>query len=62
MEKSLIYKLKQNGMSGKLLRGCSYRDELARLGRLAHLDEISPSLRNSYKNINVFIREASQPI
>ena len=55
MEKSLIYKLKQNGISGKLLRGCSYGDELAWLGGLAQLDEISPSLRNSYKNINVFI-------
>ena len=35
----------------KILRGCSYGGELARLGRLAHLGEISTSLRNSYKNI-----------
>ena len=33
------------------LRGCSYGGELARLSELAHLGEISPSLRNSYKNI-----------
>ena len=33
------------------LRGCSYGGELARLAGLAHLSEISPSLRNSYKNI-----------
>ena len=33
------------------LRGCSYGDELARLGGLACLGEISPSLRNSSKNI-----------
>ena len=31
------------------LRGCSYGGELVRLGRLAHLGDISPSLRNSYK-------------
>ena len=43
------------------LRGYSYGGELARLGRLARLGEISPSLRNSYKNINVFTRETSQP-
>ena len=34
-----------------LLRGCSYGGELAQLGGLARLVEISPSLRNSYKNI-----------
>ena len=34
-----------------ILRGCSYGGELARLGGLARLVEISPSLRNSYKNI-----------
>ena len=33
------------------LRGCSYGGELARLAGLARLSEISPSLRNSYKNI-----------
>ena len=33
------------------LRGCSYGDELARLGGLACLGEISPSLRNSSKYI-----------
>ena len=33
------------------LRGCSYGGELAQLGGLARLSEISPSLRNSYKNI-----------
>ena len=33
------------------LRGCSYGGQLARLGGLAHLSEISPSLRNSYKII-----------
>ena len=36
---------------GKVLRGCSQRGELAQLGGLARLGEISPSLRNSYKNI-----------
>ena len=30
------------------LKGCSYGGELAQLGELARLDEISPSLRNSY--------------
>ena len=33
------------------VRGCSYGGELARLIGLACLGEISPSLRNSYKNI-----------
>ena len=33
------------------LRGCSYGGELARLGGLARLGEISPSLKNSYKYI-----------
>ena len=33
------------------LRDCSYGGELARLGGMAHLGEIPPSLRNSYKNI-----------
>ena len=31
-------------------RGCSYGGELARLGGLARLGEISHFLRNSYKN------------
>ena len=35
----------------KTLRGCSYGGELARLGGLVRLSEISHSLRNSYKNI-----------
>ena len=43
------------------LRDSSYGGELVRLGGLVHLGEISPSLRNSYKNINVLIWEASQP-
>ena len=38
-------------LARKPLRGYSYGGELARLGGLAHLSEISPSLRNSYKNI-----------
>ena len=33
-----------------VLRDCSYGGELARLGGLTHLGEISSSLRNSYKN------------
>ena len=43
------------------IMGCSYEGELARLGGLARLGEISPSLRNSYKNIDLFIWETSQP-
>ena len=43
------------------IRGCSYGGELAGLGRLARLREISPCLHNSYKNINVFIWKGSQP-
>ena len=42
------------------IRSCSYGGELARLGVLACLCEISPSLRNSYENINVFMRKAIQ--
>ena len=34
--------------------GCSYGGELVRLGRLARLSEMSPFLRNSYKNIKMF--------
>ena len=34
-----------------IVRGCSYGGEPARLGGLAPLSEISPFLRNSYKNI-----------
>ena len=41
--------------------GCSYGGELVRLGRLARLSEMSPFLRNSYKNIKMFKWEASQP-
>ena len=33
---------------------------MARFGGLARLGGISPSLRNSYENINVFILEVSQ--
>ena len=33
------------------IRGCSYGGELARLGGLTRLGEISPTLRNSYKYI-----------
>ena len=32
------------------LTSCLYGGELARLGGLAHLGEILPSLRNSFKN------------
>ena len=38
-------------MASEHLRGCSYGGELARLGGLARLGEISPTLRNSYKYI-----------
>ena len=38
-------------MAKSWLRGCSYGGELVRLGGLARLSEISPSLRNSYRNI-----------
>ena len=38
-----------------VIRGCSYGSELGRLGGLAHLDEISPSLRNSFKKLSVFV-------
>ena len=34
-----------------LFRGCSYGGQLVRLGGLFHLGEISPSFRNSYKNM-----------
>ena len=34
-----------------LFRGFSYGGELAQLGGLAHLGEISPSLRNYHKNM-----------
>ena len=37
------------------LRCCSYGNELARLVGLAHLGEISPFLRNSFKKLIVFI-------
>ena len=50
-----------------LLWGCSYGGELAwlgglaRLGRLARLGEISPSLRNSYKNIMCSYEKRASP-
>ena len=34
----------------RVVRSCSCGGELARLGGLAHLGEISLSLRNSYEN------------
>ena len=48
--------LKLKGVSKEKISimGCSYEGELARLGGLARLGEISPSLRNSYKNIDLF--------
>ena len=42
-------------------RVCSYGSELARLGGLAHLGEISPFLRNSFKKLRMFKWEVSQP-
>ena len=33
------------------VKGCSYGGELAQLGGIAHLAEILPSLKNSYKNL-----------
>ena len=55
-----------HGTVGKHLfnhRDCSYGGELVQLGGLAHVDEISPSLRNSYK-IKMFLYEklASPPM
>ena len=45
-----------------IVRGSSYGGELVRLDRLAHLSEISSSLRNSYKNIMCsYEKRASQP-
>ena len=38
-----------------ILRCCSYGSELARLGGLAYLGEISSFLRNSFKKLSVFI-------
>ena len=38
----------------KLDLGTVYGGELTRLGRLACLGEISPSLRNSYKNMSLY--------
>ena len=44
------------------VRGSSYGGELVRFDRLAHLSEISSSLRNSYKNIMCsYEKWASQP-
>ena len=48
-------------ISKTLFRGSSYGGKLARLGGLARLGEITPSLRNSSKNIDVAIWEVSQP-
>ena len=42
---------KSRQLGQHLHRGCSYGGKLARVGGLAHLSEISLSLRNSYKNI-----------
>ena len=39
-----------------VVRGCSYGGELARLSGLAHLGEISLSLRNSYEIQCVYMR------
>ena len=39
----------------------AYGRELTRLGGLAHLGEVSPFLRNSFKKLSVFIWEVSQP-
>ena len=43
------------------IRSCSYGGELARLGRLARLGEISPSLRNSYKNVMCSYEKQANP-
>ena len=40
-----------NWLKTASLRGCLYGGELTRLVGLAHLGEISRSLRNSYKNV-----------
>ena len=39
-----------------IFRGCSYKGELTRSGGLARLGDISPSLRNFYKNIMLHMR------
>ena len=44
-----------------LLKGYSYGGEQARLGGLARLGEISPSLRNSYKNIMCSYKNWASP-
>ena len=49
--KNVPYQKKRNYKKETSIRGCSYGGELAKLGGLGHLGEISPSLRNSYKNI-----------
>ena len=43
------------------LKGCLYEGELARLGGLAHLGDISPSLRNSYKNMMCSYEKLTSP-
>ena len=45
---NVLYKWDYFCLNG--LTSCLYGGELARLGGLAHLGEISPSLRNSFKN------------
>ena len=35
------------------LRVCSFGSEVARLGALAHLGEISPFLKNSFKRVHM---------
>ena len=49
--KNVPYQKKRNYKKETSIRGCSNGGELAKLGGLGHLGEISPSLRNSYKNI-----------
>ena len=43
------------------LRGWSYKGELARLSGLAHLGEISPCLRNFFKNIKLSYEKWASP-
>ena len=51
-QQNVVMNVLQESDPGKAsLRGYSYGGELARLSGLARLSEISPSLRNSYKNI-----------
>ena len=43
------------------IRSCSYGGDLVRLGGLAHLGQISPSLRNSFKRIMCSYEEWASP-